>query len=143
MKYSFSCLRAALLLLVCLVVGCNENTDSSIVVESNPPGASVLLDGNDLGTTPVNLTMESMGLDLESIPSSSQIVLDLKGYHPQPVRLFLGPPSSDPTGYALMFSAQSSTLLSLGMNNLNVRLISIDEDPWGGGSTASKSWPFR
>ncbi len=55
-----------------------------IVVDSDPPGASVLLNGTDMGETPCSFTMNH-----HAFKFSSQILLNLDGYHSEPAQFIL------------------------------------------------------
>lgn len=147
MKSFFICHSPALLLLGSLAAGCGPSVDdkagSLIVIESNPPGALLSLDGVDLGATPVSLDLDSMNFNFESMSGSSQVDLDLDGYHSESIRIVLQPSKLVFSGNGLMFSSQRS-LFGVGKWTLNTRLTPLSEDhPGTDNSIISTSWPFH
>lgn len=68
-------------LLAAITVGAFAGCASTTVLQTQPPGAQVKLDGVPVGTTPYTLT------DTKIVGSNTQLRFDLPGYQPYEVTL--------------------------------------------------------
>lgn len=132
-----------MLALGCLSLGCSPsgkaNSASSLIIRSEPAGASISVHNENLGKTPLSISMEKI-----KTASPTRLDLKLDGYHPVSVRIALED-SFYETSASISFSgsaaiggvSQTPTSNGLLQPELFLELIPLSENYPGSGDVSA------